>query len=157
MQITSGHAYHAQVFPDRMERGQHLSASTSVNFAHSLAIPTDKVTISQTAHTAAIDDLTKTSMYDFSHMTPQRLLQVMNDEIKKGRLSLDESGSMLLLIPISLTDGSPPSEYYMPTNLFSRMEQWLKFNQSIHNDTAVVYDQMALSALRRLQGTPSEV
>ncbi|HBR52453.1 MAG TPA: hypothetical protein DEA71_20540 [Nitrospira sp.] len=155
MHIPSGHAYLAHIFPERMEQARQLSDAASAESIDSSAMPTDKVTISQPAYSDVPDRSNKTSTYDFSYMAPQRLLQVINDEIKNGTLTLDESSSMLLLIPLSFT-GGPPPDYDMPTNLFSRMEQWLKFDESIHNDRSVVYDKMALSALRRLQGTLSE-
>ncbi len=161
MQIPSASVYLAQFIPHSSSIDRQISTGTTASSAGSFATPDDHTTFSQAARAQAerpptADKLASTGTYDFRQITPERLLEVINDLIVRGTLSLDDTSSLVGILPIALDGGPPPAEYYKPANVFSLLERSLNFNMYVHNDTAVVYDRMALSALRRLQGTSIE-
>ena len=124
------------------------------------AIFSDTVTISDTAKTlsstgSATENDGDSYLYDFSNMSPQQLLQTMNKLITSGKMSLDESSSLVGLIPTALSkanfDGQPPAEYYKPANIFSKLEEAIAYDKHNHNETGVLYGQKAIAALQRFQ------
>jgi hypothetical protein len=84
------------------------------------------------------------------------MLSTINSLIKSGKMSLDESSSLLPLTSLNAaySVSGEQDTAKQPVNLFSNMEKMIAFNKSIHNDTGAIYAQKALSALERLQGTP---
>jgi|GEM_PF-3072857 len=101
--------------------------------------------------------------YDFTNMTPAKMLTTVNCLIKSGQMSLDESSSLVGLMggvsPLSKVnyDGKVPDTANKPMDFVAALKQMLSFDQSINNASGVVYDNKALSVLERLQGAPSSV
>lgn len=161
MHIQSDPAYMATLFPTNSPLARQISASNAASSTGPFAPPADQVTFSQASRAQAerpfaADKSTSNNTYDFRHISPERLLKEINTLITRGQLSLDETSSLIGILPIALDGGPPPAEYYQPTDFFSLLERSMNFNKYTRNDTAVVYDQMALSALSRLQGTTIE-
>lgn len=95
--------------------------------------------------------------YVFSNMSPQQLLQTMNELIKTGKMTVDETSSLIGLIPTAISkvqyDGEVPAAYYEPTNFFAKLQQAMAYDEYSHNEQGVIYDRKALAALERFQGT----
>jgi hypothetical protein len=139
---------------------RQISASataTSAAFAANLA---DKIATSQAASVRTTEETKGGGTYDFTNISPNNMLNTINSLIKSGQMSLDESSSLIAMMPISplagANFGSGKSDAAnQPMNFFSSLERMIAFNKYIHNDAAVIYDQKALSALERFQGAPS--
>ncbi len=116
-----------------------------------------KISISQAARALATESAKSDETYDFSNMSPQHLLQTVNDLIKAGKMTVDESSSLIGLIPIAINnaqnDGQVSAAYYAPTNIFEKLQQAMAYDEYSHNEQAVIYDRKALAALERFQGT----
>lgn len=161
MQIPPGSAYMAHFIPHGSPLTRQISTGNTASSTGSFAPSADQATFSQAARSQAerspaTDESASQGTYEFRHISPERLLETINDLIVRGTLSLDDTSSLIGILPIALDGGPVPPEYYQPTNVFSLLERSINFNKYTHNDTAVVYNQMALSALRRLQGTSIE-
>lgn len=94
--------------------------------------------------------------YDFRNMTPRQLQGTMNDLIKSGKMSLDESSALVGMIPTALSkvnyDGQTPTEYEQPSNFIARLQDGIEFAKS-RNDVANMESfTKALDALQKLQG-----
>ncbi|HQO16500.1 MAG TPA: hypothetical protein PLG02_06020 [Methylotenera sp.] len=117
----------------------------------------DKTSISQAAHNRAAEEKRSGGTYDFTNMTPQQLQQTMNDLIKSGKLSLDESGPLIVMIPTALSkvqyDGAPPTAYYQPTNILANLELGIEGAKSRNDNANVESLTKALDALKRIQST----
>lgn len=117
----------------------------------------EKVSISQAARALATESAKDSKTYDFSNMSPQQLLQTMNKLIKAGKMPVDESSSLVGLIPIAISkaqyDSQVSAAYYAPTNIFEKLQQAMAYDEYSHNEQALIYDRKALAALGRFQGT----
>ncbi|PKO45196.1 MAG: hypothetical protein CVU29_08600 [Betaproteobacteria bacterium HGW-Betaproteobacteria-22] len=85
------------------------------------------------------------------------MLESINHLIKSGQMSLDESSALIAIMPISplsQVDASAgtPAIPNQPINFFAGLQQMMTFNESLHNDSAVIYAKKAMAALERLQG-----
>jgi hypothetical protein len=143
--------------PTRRSNGKQPAPRAAAAATASAANPADKATISQAARDLAAGESKSGGAYDFTHISPNAMLKTINSLIKSGRMSLDESSSLVALMPISpLTNASGgigvPDAADQPMNFLAALKELMAFNKSIHNDAAVAYDQKALSALERLQG-----
>lgn len=132
------------------------------SFPASGATPTvsgEKVSISQAARSLAAEDAgaAEGETYDFSNMSPQKLLETMNELIKAGKMTVDETSSLVGLIPMAISkvqyDGEVPAAYYEPANFFDKLQQSMAYNEYSHNEQGIIYDRKALAALERFQGT----
>lgn len=117
----------------------------------------EEVRISQAARALATESAEGGETYDFSNMSPQQLLQTMNELIKSGKMTVDETSSLIGLIPTAISkvqyDGEVPAAYYEPTNFFAKLQQAMAYDEYSHNEQGVIYDRKALAALERFQGT----
>ena len=99
--------------------------------------------------------------YDFSNMSPQELKGVMNDLVGSGRMSFDESSSLLGLIPSPLSkvnyDGGMPDSFYQPLNLFTKIQEGIEGAISRNEKGSAENSQLAFDTLMRLQGEPAKV
>ena len=95
--------------------------------------------------------------YDFSHISPEKMLSTMNSLVRAGKLTPDETSALVGMIPTTLSkvipDGQPSAAHDQPTDFFALLKQAKAFNLSTHNDAAARYDQLAFDALKRVQGT----
>ena len=124
------------------------------------AVSGEKVSISATARALAAqgqEGAEGGETYDFSNMSPQNLLQTINELIKAGKMTVDETSSLIGLIPMAISkvayDGEVPAAYYEPTNFFAKLQQAMAYDEYSHNEQGVIYDRKAIAALERFQGT----
>ena len=131
-----------------------IQRQTSTTSTANLA---ERVSISQAARELATESAEGGETYDFSNMSPQQLLQTMNDLIKAGKMTVDETSSLIGMIPTAISkvqyDGEVPAAYYEPTNFFAKLQQAMAYDEYSHNEQGVIYDRKALAALERFQGT----
>lgn len=92
----------------------------------------------------------KTTQLDFSRMRPSEQIDVVNRLIRSGQMSLDESSSLLVIIPPGKALADIDSE---PVDLFAQLRQRYDYNIATGNDRAAEYNMKALAALERLQGS----
>jgi hypothetical protein len=158
IQSTSG--YTSLLFQNISSQQRQTSASPAASSAASAAIHTDKATISQAARDRAAEETKRSGTYDFTNMTPQQMQQAMNDLIRLGKLSLDDSSQLIGLIPTALAkvqyDGQPPAAYYQPTNFLASLALGIEGEKSRNDTENVERITKALNALERLQGTKIE-
>ncbi len=127
------------------------------------AVSGEKVSISSAARALAAqgqegqEEAEGGETYDFSNMSPQNLLQTINELIKAGKMTVDETSSLIGLIPMAISkvayDGEVPAAYYEPTNFFAKLQQAMAYDEYSHNEQGVIYDRKAIAALERFQGT----
>ena len=103
----------------------------------------DQASISQAARESRV--------YDFTNMSPKEMLETINGLIKSGRMTVDETSSLIALIPISVNGGPAPEAAGEKMNFFAALERMTVFNRSIQNEAGVLYAQKAVSALKRFQ------
>lgn len=98
------------------------------------------------------------STYDFTHMTRGEMLETVNQLIKSGQMSLDETSSLVLLMGPKMTaSGNFVDASNEPVDFIASLKNSLTYNQSIGNNSAIFYDTKALDALERLQGKSSKI
>lgn len=98
------------------------------------------------------------SKYDFSNMTRGEMLSTVNSLIKSGQMSLDESSSLVPMMGPQLSvNGTLTDMQNQKFDFIGALKQSISFNQSIGNTAGIKYDNMALSALEKLQGNPSHI
>ena len=155
MQIQSASAYTAFSFQNNSPQQRQASVSATANSAASMATVADKATISQAAQDRAAEEIKGSGAFDFTNIRPSDVLNTINSLVKSGQISLDESSSLLSFVPLTELNAAmgKPGITNQPINLFSGLKESIAFSKSIHNDAAAVYEQKALSALERLQGT----
>lgn len=91
--------------------------------------------------------------YDFTNISRGELLDTVNNLIKSGQMSLDESSPLVLLMgPKISLDGSNIDASNEKVDVFSMLKQSIAFNNSIGNTTASAYDTKAMNFLQKLQG-----
>lgn len=92
-----------------------------------------------------------TKTYDFSNMSPEHLLGTINDLIKSGKMSLDETSSLIALIPSSTLNNGNPEAFYTPTNFYKSLQDLMGYSKATQNQPAVEYAEKAIAALKRFQ------
>jgi hypothetical protein len=105
------------------------------------------------------------STYDFSSMSPSQMRSTVNDLIRSGKMTLDESSPLLGMMgpPASLWagSGSPPAEAYrmddQPIDAFAKLKAGINGAQSTGDSRNVEALGKTLDALLRLQGTTASV
>lgn len=101
--------------------------------------------------------------HDFTNMTPKQLLETVNTLIKTGKMSLDESSSLVPIMGAAAplgkiaVDGGSPYAPDKPIDVLAMLQQSIAFNKSVGNSAGVLYDEKAYSALHKLQGTVSGI
>lgn len=152
MGIQPTSAYTAPSLIGNLLQHRHISADNTAMLAASTTNAADMTTISQAARDRAAEETVGSTTYDFTNMSPNDILPTINSLLKSGQMSLDESDSLLLLVPISLGgDPVPPAALSQKINLFSALEGWLSSHRYFHNDVGAEADQRAISALKRIQ------
>ena len=92
-----------------------------------------------------------TTAPDFSAIKPSELLGVVNDLIKSGRMSLDESSALVPMMPSNLKQvrpGSGDATSDQPINVLQRLQDEISYCKDQHLDVEADYAQKALSAIR---------
>lgn len=105
------------------------------------------------------------STYDFSSMSPSQMRSTVNDLIRSGKMTLDESSPLLGMMgsPASrwAGSGSPPAEAYrmdnQPIDAFATLRAGINGAQSRGDRRNVEALGQTLDALLRLQGTTASV
>lgn len=152
MGIQPTSAYAAPSLIGNLLQHRHISADNTATLAASATNAADMTTISQAARNRAAEETLGGATYDFTNMSPNDILPTINSLIKSGQMSLDESDSLILLVPISLGgDPVPPAALSQKRNLFSDLEGWLSSNRYLHNNVGAEADQRAITALKRIQ------
>jgi hypothetical protein len=148
MEIQTNRTYTALTSGSSSPQQRQTYAAVATSLA-------DKTTISQAARDRLADEPKGDSTYDFTNIAPNDMLNTINSLIKNGKMSLDESSSLLAFVPPTELNAAMGKSGItnQPINLFSSLEKMIAFNKSIHNDAGVTYAQKALSALERLQST----
>jgi len=96
--------------------------------------------------------------YDFTNMTKGQLRETVNNLIKNGEMSLDESSPLVLMMgPKLMVSGNSIDSSDEKVDAFALLKQSIAFNQSIGNTSGIIYDNKALSALERLQDKASRI
>lgn len=153
MEIKPASAYRAISFNANSSQQRQMIADPMTNSAASATKLADTITVSQAARDRAAEETKGGNNYDFSNISPNDILGTINNLIKNGKMSLDESSALLPFIPNKILHSSASVNSDQPINLFSGLERMIAYNKSIHNDAAVIYAQKAFAALERLQGT----
>lgn len=99
----------------------------------------------------------KVKTYDFTNISPDQMLKTMNDLIKSGKMTVDESSSILGVMPptaLAEASGYKTTSIYQPMNFIDSLKKSIAFDEFMHNTNGVEYGQKALNALQRLQGQP---
>jgi hypothetical protein len=110
------------------------AAETAAAFAASLA---DKTTISQVARDRLAEEPKGNSTYDLTNVAPNDMFNTINSLIKNGKMSLDESSSLMAFVPLTELNAVmvKSGSTNQPIDLFSGLEKMIAFNKSIHNDS----------------------
>lgn len=88
-------------------------------------------------------------------MKPSEVLGAMNELIKSGRMSLDESSALLALVPTPLKPGVAGAGNDLsddPMNVFQRLQEMIDSSMARHDDAVARHVQKALTALERIAG-----
>ncbi|KRR16176.1 hypothetical protein CQ14_40530 [Bradyrhizobium lablabi] len=107
----------------------------------------------------------RVSTYDFANMSPAQMQDTMNGLIRSGRMSFDDSSSLVGMIPTALAwaGGGTPSAAQLdsarntPMDFLATLQAGIAGAQSrgdTHNAETLT---RTLELLQRLQGTPSGV
>lgn len=101
--------------------------------------------------------LTVSGSLDFTYMTPRQLQGTMNDLIKSGKMSLDDSSALVGMVPTALSkvnyDGQAPAAYEQPSNIIARIQDGIEGAKSRGDSANVDSLTKALGALQKLQGS----
>lgn len=157
MKIQSTSAYTANSTIENSNR-QHNSSAATADFAAPTTSVADKITISKSARERASDVLEEGGSYDFSNLSSDNVLDTINTLIKSGRMTLDESSALLAFVPLTELNAAlgGPAIANHQVNMFDGLKRMIAYNESIHNDGAVIASKKALVAIERLQGTSKE-
>lgn len=92
--------------------------------------------------------------YDFSNISPEHLLNTINDLIKSGQMSLDETSSLIALIPSPvLNAGTNVEAFYTPKNFYKGLQDLIDYSNATNNQPGVDYAEKAMAALKRFQAS----
>lgn len=154
MSIQPTTAYSAASFIANSTQQRRTFLSVTANPTASSASLADKTTISQSARDRIAEETKAGGTHDFTNMSPNDMLDTINGLIKSGQMTVDETSSLMMLIPIALGGSDIPAAAAanQKVNLFSALENMIAYDKSTHNEAAVIYHQKAISALERFQG-----
>lgn len=135
------------------------------NNKQSSYIPTQNIfqtNTSSTKETLSSDDERSNSLtrYDFTNITRHELRETVNQLIKNGEMSLDESSSLVPLMYMNLgqLEGTQNIDYDSQIiDAYTEIKKSLAYNEYSHNDAGILYDNKALRALERFQGKASSL
>ena len=106
------------------------------------------------------------STYDFSSMSPSQMRSTVNDLIRSGKMTLDESSPLLGMMSLPASrwtgSGSPPADEAnrmdnQPIDAFATLRAGITGAQSRGDSRNVEALGRTLDALLRLQGTTASV
>ena len=105
------------------------------------------------------------STYDFTNMSPAQMQDTMNGLIRSGKMSLDDSSSLVGMIPTALAyaGGGTPSAAQLdsarnqPMDFLATLQAGITGAQSRGDAQNAANLTRTLNALQSLQGTPSGV
>lgn len=89
--------------------------------------------------------------YDFNNISRTEFRSIINDLIKTDQISLDESSSLVMAMDAGNIGEASPLNLEQNVNVFEILKQSIAFNQSIGNDSGILYDTKAFNALMRFQ------
>jgi len=94
--------------------------------------------------------------YDFTNMTPRTMLETMNGLIRDGKMTLDESTSLMAMIPSPLSkvnyDGNMPESFDQPWNFLTKIQDGITGALSRNEGASAYRLQQTYDMLVRLQG-----
>jgi len=107
---------------------------------------------SENEPSVALNASNQIKKYDFTNITRSEFKNILNDLIQTGQISLDESSSLLYAMPDQIIiNDSDPHMKNESVDVFSILIQSIAFNQSIGNDSGILYDTKAFNTLMRFQ------
>lgn len=89
--------------------------------------------------------------YDFQNISRTEFRTIINDLIKAGQMSLDESSSLVMAMDSGNIGEAPTQNSEQKVNVFEILKQSMDFNQYIGNISGIEYDTKAFNALMRFQ------
>ena len=132
---------------------------SSASFAAALAGKTQEATGNTSSAPA-----TQVEKYDFSNMTPQALHETVSALIQSGQMNLDETSSLLGMMPSPLSnfglpnyDGKAPAASYQTVNFFAKIQEGIEGALSRNEKQSAESLQRAANALLRFQGQVAKV
>lgn len=100
------------------------------------------------------DTTSAAKTYDFSNMSPEHLLNTINELIKSGQMSVDETSSLIALIPFPIANiGTNPEAFYAPTDFYKGLQSLIDYSKATNNQSGVDYGEKAIAALKRFQAS----
>lgn len=89
--------------------------------------------------------------YDFQNISRTEFRTIINDLIKAGQMSLDESSSLVMAMDSGNISEASTQNSEHKVNVFEILQQSMEFNRYIGNVSGIEYDTKALNALMKLQ------
>lgn len=138
---------------------------TSVALSHTAPGANRSQTTESASGDAVADARVGISTYDFSSMSPAQMRSTVNDLIRSGKMTIDETMPLLGMMgpPASLWagSGSPPAEAYRmdnePIDAFATLRAGINGAQSRGDRRNVEALGQTLDALLRFQGNTASV
>ncbi len=92
-------------------------------------------------------------------MTPKELRETVNGLIQTGKMTLDESGSLLLLMmrDISPVNQGTAESKNQPMDVMSLLREGINGALARNEKQTAYYAQLTMDALQRLQGSSSGI
>lgn len=90
-------------------------------------------------------------IYDFQNISRTEFRTIINDLIKTGQMSLDESSSLVMAMDSGNIGEAPTQNSEQKVNVFEILKQSMEFNRYIGNVSGIEYDSKAHKALQRFQ------
>lgn len=101
------------------------------------------------------------SNYDFTSMTPRQMQSAMNNLIRRGEMSLDDTTGLVSMIPTELSnvtyDGRAPSAYDAPMDFIATLQTAIASALSRGETSNATNLTQTLDTLWRLQGKASSI
>ncbi|MGO4382468.1 hypothetical protein [Pseudoduganella sp. RAF53_2] len=95
------------------------------------------------------------AQFDFTNISPQKMFEAMNELIRDGKMTLDESSPLLGMIPTQLSspayDGEIPKAFYEPVNFFEKLREGMEAASSRNEYTSLARMKRAFDSLSRCQ------
>lgn len=151
MKIDTGANYLYAASQRALVGNQAVQDGNPSSFAAALA---EKTQLTGNAGFAQASQTVK--KYDFTNMTPQEMQGVMNDLVRSGQISLDETSSLSSMIPSPLSkvnyDGQMPETFTQSWNFLSRIQEGIESALSRNEKESANSLNRSLQALTRFQG-----
>lgn len=144
----------------RMQRTEGGSPAERVKGSSSFAaILAGKATVARDSDSVQMDNGVKN--YDFSNMSPREAKEAMNNLIRSGQMSFDESTSLVGMIPSELSkvnyDGNMPDSFDQPWNFFTKIQEGIEGALLRNEGGTAERLQRTSDALMRFQGKPAKI